>query len=166
MKKIAMMAAVAVTAMAAFMAAPASAQTVTNGNAYASVGYTHFSTDRGDLGGVTGRLGYRITPYVGAEAEYTTGVDHSHFGKLDNAWGVYGVGTVPVTQNFDLLGRVGYQQINISGRNGATDSDGRGLGYGAGVQWHATPGLGIRGEYTRLTDADADTWSVSGVMNF
>ena len=60
----------------------------------------------------------------------------------------------------------GYQQIHIDGRNGATNTEGEGLGYGAGVQWNATQRFGLRGEYTRLTDADADTWSVAGVMNF
>lgn len=166
MNKIAMVAAAAAASAAIMAASPASAQTAPSGNWYANLGYTHFDTDRGDLGGVTGRLGYRINPYLGGEAEYTGGVSDSNTGRLSNAWGVYGVGTLPVSGNFDLLGRVGYQEINIDGRHGATNSDGQGLGYGAGVQWRASPGLGVRGEYTRLTDADADTWSLSGVLNF
>ena len=65
-----------------------------------------------------------------------------------------------------MFGRVGYQELHIDGRNGATDQDANGLGYGAGVNWRATSGIGIRGEYTRLDDANADTWSLGGVVNF
>jgi opacity protein-like surface antigen len=165
MNKLTIFAAAAAALGMAGLAAPASAQDMGN-NWYANLGYTHFDTDRGDLGGVTGRLGYHFTPNLGAEAEYSAGTNSGDFGKLDDAWGLYGVGTIPVTSNLGVFGRVGYQQIHIDGRNGATDSDGEGLGYGAGVQWNATPTLGVRGEYTRLSDADADTWSVAGVLNF
>lgn len=165
MKNLAAAAAVAALAAGLMVAAPASAQTSTNAW-YANLGYTHFDTDRGNLGAATGRLGYRFTPNIGVEGEYSGGINHDRLGELNNAWGVYGVATAPLGNGFGVLGRVGYQEINVDGRNGATDSNGRGLGYGAGVQWQATPGMGIRGEYTRLTDADADTWSVSGVMNF
>ncbi|MBS0384269.1 MAG: outer membrane beta-barrel protein, partial [Proteobacteria bacterium] len=155
MTKFALLTAAAVAAAAAVVA-PASAQDITNGNAYANLGYTQFNTARGDLGGVTGRLGYRFTPYVSAEGEYTAGVNDSHEGKLSNAWGLYGRVGVPVSPNFDVFGRAGYQEINIDGRNGFSNRDGQGLGYGAGVQWRPTAAsFGIRGEYTRLTDADA-----------
>jgi len=167
MTKLALLAAAAIAATAAMVAAPASAQEVTGNNIYANLGYTQFNTDRGDLGAVTGRLGYQFTPYLSAEGEYSTGVSDSHEGKLSNAWGVYGRVGVPVSPNFDVFGRAGYQETNIDGRNGFSNRDGQGLGYGAGVQWHpAATGFGIRGEYTRLTDVDADTWSLSGVMNF
>jgi hypothetical protein len=165
MNRFAIFAAVAAALGVASLAQPASAQDTGN-NWYANLGYTHFDTDRGDLGGVTGRLGYRFTPNLSAEGEYSTGVSDDQFGKLNDAWGIYGVGAIPVTTSLDVFGRVGYQQIHIDGRGGATDSDGEGLGYGAGVQWHASPTLGVRGEYTRLSDADADTWSLAGVMNF
>ncbi len=167
MTKFALLAAAAVAATAAATAAPASAQDVTNGNVYANLGYTQFDSHRGELGAVTGRLGYQFTPYLGAEGEYSTGVSDSHDGKLSNAWGVYGRVGVPVTPNFDVFGRAGYQETNIDGRNGFTNLNGQGLGYGAGVQWHpAATRFGLRGEYTRLTDVDADTWSLSGAMSF
>lgn len=165
MNKFAIIAAAAAALGVVGLSSTASAQDVGN-NWYGNLGYTHFDTDRGDLGGVTGRLGYKFTPMLGVEGEASTGVSNDRFGKLDNAWGVYGVGTLPVTQSLNVFGRVGYQQIHIDGRNGATNSEGEGLGYGAGVQWNASQRWGLRGEYTRLTDADADTWSVAGVMNF
>lgn len=167
MTKFALMAAAAVAATTAMMAAPASAQDVTNGNVYANLGYTQLNTDRGDLGAVTGRLGYQFTPYLSAEGEYSTGVNDSREGKLSNAWGLYGRVGVPVTPSFEVFGRAGYQETNIDGRNGFSDRDGQGLGYGAGVQWRpAATGFGVRGEYTRLTDVDADAWSLSGSMTF
>ena len=167
MTKLALLVAAAVAATAAMMATPASAQDATSNNIYANLGYTQFNTDRGDLGAVTGRLGYQFTPYLSAEGEYSTGVNDSNQGKLSNSWGVYGRVGVPVSPNFDVFGRAGYQETNIDGRNGFSDRDGQGLGYGAGVQWHpAATGWGIRGEYTRLTDVDADTWSLSGTMSF
>ena len=163
MKKFAIAAAIASLAL---LATPAMAQDLSSGPWTAGLGYTHLDTDRGDLGGVTGRLGYSFTPNIGAEAEYTGGVSGDDFGKLNNAWGVYGVGTLPLSQNFDVFGRVGYQEMSIDGRNGATDQDTSGLGYGAGINWHASSRVGIRGEYTRLDDADADTWSLGGVVRF
>jgi hypothetical protein len=163
MNKLAMIA--IATSAFALSALPAAAQQ-SPGSWYANLGYTQLDTNRGDLGAVTGRLGYSLTPNVAAEAEYSTGVENDTFGELDNAWGVYGVGSVPLPANFSVFGRVGYQEINIQGRNGATDSDGSGLGYGAGVQWNATSRVGVRSEYTRLDDADADAWSLSGVLNF
>lgn len=163
MNKLAVM--VVATSAFALSALPAAAQQ-TQGSWYANLGYTQLDTNRGDLGAATGRLGYNLTPNVAAEGEYSTGVENDTFGELDNAWGVYGVGSVPLSAGFGVFGRVGYQEINIQGRNGATDSDASGLGYGAGVQWRATPRVGVRGEYTRLDDADADTWSLSGVLNF
>ncbi len=167
MTKLALLAAAAAAATAALIAAPASAQDVTSNNIYGNLGYTQFNTDRGDLGAVTGRLGYQFTPYLSAEGEYSTGVNDSNEGKLSNAWGLYGRVGVPVSPNFDVFGRAGYQETNIDGRNGFSDRDGQGLGYGAGVQWHpAATGFGIRGEYTRLTDVDADTWSLTGALSF
>lgn len=165
MKKLALLAAAAAFAA---LASPALAQDydTTSGPWSAGLGYTHYDTSRGDLGGVTGRLGYNFTPHLGVEGEYTTGVSKDDFGELDNAWGVYGVGTLPVTTNLSLLGRVGYQETNIDGRNGATDVDSHGLGAGVGAQYNMGR-FGVRGEYTRLQgDDDIDSWSLGGVMKF
>src|SRR5690349_22356635 len=107
MSKLALLAAAAAAATAAMMAAPASAQDATT-NIYGNLGYTQFDTPRGDLGAVTGRLGYQFTPYLSAEGEYSTGVNDSHEGKLSNAWGLYGRVGVPVSPNFDIFGRAGY----------------------------------------------------------
>jgi hypothetical protein len=165
MNKVAIIAAASAALGVVGLSAPASAQTAPT-NWYANLGYTHFDTNRGDLGGVTGRVGYQFTPFIGAEGEASVGVNESNIGKLKDAWGVYGVGAIPVASNIGVFGRVGYQGMDIDGRHGATNQKTSGLGYGGGVQWHAANGFGVRGEYTRLQDSDADTWSVAGVLNF
>jgi len=165
MNKIAIIVAASAALGVAALTQPASAQTSPQ-NWYADLGYTHFDTNRGSLGGVTGRLGYQFNPYVGAEGEVSGGVSDDTFGKLRHAWGVYGVATAPLTSNIAVFGRLGYQQMDIQGRHGATNQNTDGLGYGAGVQWRAGNGLGLRGEYTRLSNSDADTWSLAGVIGF
>jgi hypothetical protein len=155
-------------AAAAAIASPAAAQGADPGTWYAGAGYTRYEFDGADVGGVTGRLGYRFTRYLGAEGEVTVGVEDDDNAELDNAFGIYGVGTVPLTDSFDVFGRVGYQRVQVDGSGAFADVDDDGPGYGAGVNWRFSPNMGVRAEYTRLDadDADADTWSVSGVINF
>ena len=158
-------------ALAAALTSPAFAQGATAGGSggawYAGGGYTHYDLDQGNVGGVTGRLGYQFTPNIGAEAEATFGVQDDDNIELNHAWGVYGVGTLPVTENLNVFARAGWQQLDADGKNGFPDLSDEGAGYGAGVNWRMNNGFAIRGDYTRLDgDEDADTWSLSGVMSF
>lgn len=158
MKKYAMMAAVAAAAM---LAAP----TAAHAQWYAGAGYTQYEFDNAQVGGVTGRLGYNFTPHFGVEGEGTLGIDDDNGVELDNALGAYAVGRVPLGASFGVHGRVGYQTIEVDTPLGGADDDG--LSYGAGVSWQATPGLGIRADYTRFEgDEDADALSLGGVVNF
>jgi len=154
MKKLALAASLAVVAA---LATPAAAQ-----GAYAGAGYTHYDGDGADVGGVTGRLGYNFTPHLGVEGEASFGVGDDDGVELDNAYGVYGVGRLPISESFEVLGRVGYQQTEIS-----TGAQNDGVGYGVGAQWNVTPNFGIRGDYTRLDgDEEIDTLGVGGVVKF
>jgi opacity protein-like surface antigen len=160
MNKFAMMAAVAAAAM---LAAP----TAAHAQWYANLGYSQYEIDDADaeVGGVTGRLGYNLTPNFGVEGEATFGVDDDDGVELDNALGAFAVGRIPLGQNFGIHGRVGYSTVEVDTPLGAIDDDG--VAYGAGVSWQATPGLGIRADYTRFEgDADADGGSLAGVINF
>lgn len=158
MKKIALSAAVAAAALLAVPAA-ASAQV------YVGAGYTHYDTDAGDIGGVTGRLGYRLGPNFAIEGEGTFGVDDDDVVELDQAYGAYAVGILPVTSNFDVHGRVGYQVSEFSTILGDADADG--VAYGVGATVRLTPSFGIRGDYTRLEgDLETDTWGLGAVVNF
>jgi outer membrane immunogenic protein len=161
MNKFAIMAAVAA---AALFAAPgmASAQ-----NWYAGAGYTQydFSDADAEVGGITGRVGYNFTQNFGVEGEATFGVDDDDGVELDNAVGAYAVGRIPLGNTFGLHGRVGYQNIELDTPTGGVEDDG--VSYGAGVSWQATPGLGIRADYTRFEgDEDADAITLGGQVNF
>ncbi|MES1200515.1 MAG: porin family protein [Pseudomonadota bacterium] len=156
--------AMSVAVLAAALTAPAVSHAQ---DWYTGASYTHYDFDGTTLGGVTGRLGYKFTPNLALEGEGTIGVKNDTNAELDNAYGLYGVGTVPVTSNLDVFGRVGYQKVDVNGRGGAPGFTQDGVGYGAGATFHVTDSLGIRGEYTRLDgDRDADTFSLGGSVRF
>lgn len=169
-----------VSAMAAgiaLMAGPALAHDHDTG-VYGTAGYTHFDGDGAAVGGITGRLGYKFNPNFGIEGEASFGVNDDEVVvlgtrvdvELDNAFGVYGVGFLPVSEKFEFLGRIGYQSTEVTGSAlGVTVSDEfDGLAVGVGGQFWASEKFGIRGEYTRLEgdDAESDSFSISGVVKF
>ncbi|MGE0046371.1 MAG: porin family protein, partial [Hyphomonadaceae bacterium] len=156
MRKLAMLAAAA--AVLGFPAAASAQEGV-----YLGAGYTHFSGDDADVGGITGRLGYRFHPNIAVEGEGTFGVVDDDPVELDSSWGVYGVGILPVSPEFDLFARVGYHNTEVSGGPITVEEDG--VAYGAGAQWNLSDRFGIRGEYTRLEGDDdgVDTFGLSGV---
>jgi outer membrane immunogenic protein len=159
MNKFAMMAAVTAAALFA-VPAVANAQ-----NAYVGAGYTQYDLDGAEVGGVTGRLGYNFNQNFAVEGEGTFGVDDDQGVELNHAIGGYAVGRIPLGSSFGVHGRVGYQTIEIDTPLGDADDDG--LAYGGGVSWQATPGLGIRADYTRFEgDEEADSISLGGVVNF
>lgn len=159
MMKFALMAAVAAASM---MALPAVAQA----EWYAGAGYTQFEYEGGDVGAATGRLGYRVNPNFAVEGEGPLGVDDDDAVELNHNVGAYAVGILPVTSNFDLHGRVGYQTTQVDTPLGEAEDDG--VGYGVGATWRLGNGLGIRGDYTRLEgdEGEADAISLGGVVNF
>ncbi len=150
--------AIAVSLIAAFaFAAPAAAQGL-----YAGAGYTQFQGEGADVGGVTGRVGYGISPHFAVEGEASIGVGDDDGVELDQSYGAYGVGILPINDAFSVHGRVGYQKTETN--IGEDD----GLAYGAGAQWNMSPSFGIRADYTRLSgDADdVDAVGVGAVMRF
>lgn len=159
MKKFAILAAVAATAL---MAAPVSA----HAQAYAGAGYTQFEYDGGDIGAATGRLGYRLHPNFAVEGEGSVGVDDDDAVELNHNLGAYARAILPVTSNFDVHGRLGYQTTEIDTPFGEAEDDG--IAYGAGAEYRFTQNLGIRADYTRMEgdEGEADAISLGGVLNF
>jgi outer membrane immunogenic protein len=173
--------AVAAAVMAAAAATPAAADVVNSTGPYVNLGGTWFSTDNNsvDVTGVTGRFGYRFTPNFGVEGEASFGIDGDTADflgtpvdvDLDDQFGVYAVGFLPITPNFELLGRVGYATIDAEGTFGGFSAgvDDDGLAFGAGAQYAFTRNFGVRGEYTRYVateDDGVDAWTLAGVWAF
>jgi hypothetical protein len=175
MKKILFVAAAAATFVSA---APALAQgAFDNTTFYGTLGYTQAAIDDldVDLGAVSGRLGARFTPYVGAEAELGFGVKDEDIGaisvELDNHAAAYVVGFLPVQPNFDLFARVGYgtQELSVSGPGASASADGESVNYGVGAQFFFDANNGVRGDWTRHDfedDGEADVFSISYVRKF
>jgi hypothetical protein len=164
--------------VAALLAGAVAAPGIASAETYASLGYTQFSSDDVDVGGVTGRLGYKFTPHLGVEGEATFGVDEDTADflgtpvdvKLNQEYGVYGVGFVPIGEKVDLFGRVGYVNIDAASSIGPFKAgfDEDGVGFGGGVMWNITDKFGVRAEYTRLEGDDdgVNAYGLSGNVKF
>jgi OOP family OmpA-OmpF porin len=130
-----------------------------------SLGDARHSGD-GTLGGLPadrssfgGKLygGYSFTPNFGLEAGYADlGRVKSDAGKLRaDGWFLDAVGTLPLGNDFSLLGRVGVfegklrRDLNGSQIDGSASDSGRGTSYklGAGVQYDFSKNTALRAEW-------------------
>lgn len=163
------------------IAAPAFAQDAPPSRYYGSLGYTQLDTDDANVGAVTGRLGTRLTRYLGAEAEYSVGVKDDDIDvagvptsvehKFDAA--AYGVATLPVTDQFEVFGRVGYGTTRLrAGAAGVSDAAStESVNYGVGANYFLDGQNGLRADWTRRDfrgdgNGEADTWSLGYVRRF
>ena len=159
MNKFTMMAAVAA---AALMAVPA----VAHAEWYAGAAYTQYDLDGPEVGGVTGRLGYRMNPNFAVEGEGTFGLDDDEGVELNHALGAYAVGIVPFgASGFEAHGRLGYQTIEVDTPLGDADDDG--LADGVVLGLNATSDVDIRADYARIDgDGDNDAIALGASFNF
>ena len=168
-------AAVAVIAIAA----PAAAQDWTNPSWYASGGYSNLSADGADasLDAVTGRVGARFNPYFGAEGELSIGVGDEEVTpgvdvSLSHDAAIYAVGALPLAENFEVFGRVGYgtTELEVSGGGLTLAEDGDSWNYGVGANYFFDGVNGVRADYTRRDfqndGGEADVWSINYVRRF
>jgi outer membrane immunogenic protein len=134
------------TAALSLFAVPAMAQTVTSPTYYGTLGYTQLDTDNADLGAVTGRVGAKLHPNFGVEAETSFGVGHDDVnvgavsGKVEHRYDVagYAVASVPVTSNIDLFARAGYgvTEVKASAAGIAASDHLTSWNYGAGATYN------------------------------
>ena len=167
------------TAALTLIAAPAMAQD--HGPVTGSIGYTQLDGDDGDLGAITGRLGYDFTRNLGIEGEASFGVKDQDvtFGGVDTTLehqydaAVYGVARLPVTENLELFGRVGYgtTEVKASTAGFAATEDGESVNYGVGANYFIDGRNGIRADWTRRdfqedNGGELDTYGLSFVRRF
>jgi hypothetical protein len=163
------------------IAAPAMAQSLSNPQWTGSLGYTHLDGDDGSLGAVTGRVGAKVSRYFGVEGEASVGVKDEDIvvggvpGTLEHDYdaALYGVANVPVSENLELFGRLGYGTTSVKAdvAGFAAEADGESINYGAGANWFFDGRNGLRADWTRrdFTDDDAgevDTYGLSYVRRF
>jgi len=175
-------------AVAGLCALPAAAlaQTAAPTGVYGTLGYADAHTDGVDLGAIQGRLGWRFNNWLGLEGEFAGGVKSDKETTtvngvtvnskvtLKDEEAIYGVGFLPLSNDFDLLARVGYGHTSAKASANAANTtiaasqtaDGNSWNYGVGAQYHFDGKNGIRGDYTRQeftgnNSGHADVWSIA-----
>lgn len=186
----------AAAAAAALIPAAALAQSAPATNStgfYGTLGYFGTSTQGVDLSALQGRLGYRFLPWLGIEGEGAFGLNADKSTqtldgvtadtkvRLRDQEAIYGVGFLPLSQNFELFGRVGYghQGAKVSATAVGTATPisfaekvaGDSWNFGGGGQWFFDDKNGVRADYTREEftprgAGHADTWALSYVRKF
>lgn len=159
------------------VAAPAMAQDVgqIQPHVYGTVGYANVGPGAANLDALQGRLGYRLNNWFGVEGELGVGLGGDKVDvapgveakvKMEHQEALYGVGFLPITPQFDLIGRVGYGNTKLKTKVAdLSDSDNvQSWNFGAGGQYHFDAQNGVRAEYTRHEyqggDGHADVWSI------
>ena len=149
---------------AAFVAMPASAQWYVGAGVGSSRAAGADGTDATGVtysGGNTNKSsvkvygGFQITPIWGVEAQYTdlgnrnivatrAGVVIGSGNIKASQYSLAAVGTLPLSQSFSLIGKLGVSQNKVTGINSQNKSD---LLAGVGVSYSINPKLAVRLEY-------------------
>ena len=168
-------AALAATAVTAF----ATSVQAQEASPYINVGVQSYEFD---FHNVVGRVGYNFSENFGIEAEASFAVsgEKEEFEGVEvettisSSFAAYLVGRYPVSEQFDLFGRVGYASITgkfTAKGNGFDESDSGtadGFGIGGGVQFNLDDSNGIRLGYTTLEGdgASGDVFDLVYVRKF
>ena len=168
------------TAALTLLAAPAMAQEPAS-PVTGSIAYTQLDGDDADLGAITGRVGYDFTHNFGIEGEASVGVKDQDvtFGgvptTLEHQFDVaaYGVAKLPVNDNLELFGRLGYgtTEVKASTAGFAATEDGDSINYGVGANYFIDGRNGIRADWTRRdfqedNGGEVDTYAIGYVRRF
>jgi hypothetical protein len=174
MLKIAAMSAIAL--VAAFAGA---AQAQDAGKYYVEGGYANVDFNGENFGAANFGAGIKFNKYLGAEANAAFGISEQSYTeqgitvdvKVDNIVAAYLVGAYPVSENVELLGRIGFLRGELSGKSGSTkvSIDDDAFAAGVGVRYFPNGGVhGVRADFTRadFDGNDVDQLSVSYVRRF
>ncbi|MDP1632118.1 MAG: porin family protein [Caulobacter sp.] len=148
-----------ITASAALLTATVPAMAHAEPQWYGTAGYAGADADSANLGALQGRVGVKLTPYIGFEGELGAGVKDDDVAvgagsvnvKLNYQAAAYAVGYVPVAPNADLFARVGYGTTDFDASAGGTTFSGSddGFAWGVGGQYYFTAKDGVRVDWTR-----------------
>lgn len=158
---------------------------------YGTLGYADAHIDSVNLGVIQGRLGWRYNNWLGFEGELAGGVksDTSTITvagvavntkvKANDGEAIYGVGFLPLSNNFDLLARVGYGHFSVKASatavgtqiSASQTAEGDSWNYGVGAQYYFDAQNGVRGDYTHQeftgnNSGHADVWSIAYSRRF
>jgi opacity protein-like surface antigen len=149
------------------------------GRGYVGVGYTMLTYSEDgfpdfDISALGVRGGYYFNNYFSVEGRFGFGVGDdtqtvsvflpgigTFTGdatvELDNMFGVYAVGHIPLTKQFQLYGLVGLTQGEITASvNGfSVSEDDSDLSFGVGAEFDMTPNMSLGIEYTSYITEDA-----------
>jgi OOP family OmpA-OmpF porin len=122
--------------------------------------------------------GYHFTPNWGAEFGYTESGNGVSFGQnyIVESTQFAATGTYPISEQFDVFGKLGYAMNKITGdaTSGCSSCSKNDLLYGIGAQYNFNKKIGLRLQYEeigQLTDTgtsspEATNYSLGAVYNF
>jgi opacity protein-like surface antigen len=119
--------------------------------------------------------GWMYNQFIGGDLEYIDGgtVRDGDFGIDSTGINVSIKGNWPVTEQFDVFGKVGYYfwdaDIDVTGNSGQESNEsGSDVSWGIGAGWNFTENLGLIAEYQWFTveEADSTLWSGGIVWKF
>jgi long-subunit fatty acid transport protein len=122
-------------------------------------------TDVGTKIGFGGYVGYNVNPNLAVEFGAASMGTQKYAGlDVDTSnYNVSVVGTLPVSPEFNVFGRVGYGTLTV-GVAGVSASVNSAL-FGAGARYNINQNLAIRAEFTRLA-SDTNAFSVGAQFAF
>jgi OmpA-OmpF porin, OOP family len=142
----------------------------TSSGLYAGINFSSTKIDElGTKGGFGGYLGYKFTQNFAAELGLSNNGKYDYFGTSVKvtAANLSLVGSIPVSSNVDLFGRLGYGNLKAkvsAGTFSESGNDNSAL-FGAGVRLNLNPQYAIRAEFARLS-SDSTTFSLGAQFNF
>ncbi len=108
--------------------------------------------------------GYKFTDKLSAEGAYLNlGDIHKNGENSDvSAFAAYGVGTLPVTEQFDVFGKIGAARWNSDNTNGS--ESGFSASFGVGAKMNVNETTKLRAEWEKIQDvetSDTDSTDVN-----
>lgn len=173
----------AAVALAAAIALPAlvQAQPLPAGSGYLSLSPAMLTDDNGagneaDVTALVTGLGYAVFDGIAIEGRLGFGIGDDTVAngstvELDNLYGVYLVGHLPLAETISLYaqGGVARAERTVSSNGMSLSTDAEGLSWAAGAAFQLSPALAIGVEYTQVLDEsemDLSGYSASVTLKF